>query len=391
MGAKIEPGHHAEFKRNSGRHAGKWVARFWFTSPSDGSLRVKESVHATQTEARAVNRQRIKELESKGRTPIGKTTCVSDYVDDWLNRSVKARCSPNTYSRRLSALRIHICTDPIAQMEIGKVRPRDLDDFQDRLRSKKCQSPTLANVRQTLGAAFQDAVRREIIYDNPVRLSQPPETQDSKTRFFDDKEARTLLTHLQGHALEALVTTALFSGLRLSEAIGLTWDKIDFERQTMTIDQQLQRVADEDPVNAGFALKRLKTPRSQSTIPMSPQVVTVLKSLKAQRLVEGDLSDEVIPGLVFRSPSGGPWHRKNVLVAVNRVYKQAGIPQYGFHVLRHTCASILINNGASALEVQRHLRHANVRTTLDVYAHLFPEKLQGNIDILSRVLTLAAD
>ncbi len=77
---------------------------------------------------------------------------------------------------------------------------------------------------------------------------------------------------------------------------------------------------------------------------------------------------------------------KTVLELVNEAMKTAKVPETGFHPLRHTCASILINSGADALQVQRQLGHSSVRMTLEAYSHFFEVRLQANIDLMQKAL-----
>ncbi|MHB8637988.1 MAG: tyrosine-type recombinase/integrase, partial [Fimbriimonadaceae bacterium] len=95
-----------------------------------------------------------------------------------------------------------------------------------------------------------------------------------------------------------------------------------------------------------------------------------------------------VPDLVFVAPSGQPIHRKTAYESTNELMKRAKVPAVGFHALRHTCASILINRGADSLRVQRHLGHSNVRMTLDTYSHLFEERLKENVDLLDQAFQL---
>lgn len=385
MAARLEPGHHIEFKRTAGRHAGKWVARFWYESLKDGDLRKKESLHATLGEARQVNRQRSAELVTRGRVPLGRTSAVESYVQDWLERN-RSNWAQSTLVRRRSALRTHIQQDAFSKTEIGKVRHLDLDDFLNRLSARGVNAATRKSVRDTLNVAFQDAVKREVIHENPVRLSRPPARSKRKCRFFDEGQTRSLLEAAKGDHLEPLAVTMVFAGLRLSEAVGLTWERVDFEKGTLRVDRQLQRQLSDDAQGSTFRLSAVKTVGSMATVPVAGRALEQLRLLRGKRLLEGHSLPGQLSGLVFLTPQGTPWHRKSLLVAFNRLYRSVGLPPLGVHALRHTCASILINNGASPLEVQRHLRHASVRTTLEDYSHLFPEKLQGNLDILERVL-----
>jgi integrase len=153
------------------------------------------------------------------------------------------------------------------------------------------------------------------------------------------------------------------TGVRISEALGLTLDRVDFLRRTATIDRQLVGVVDRAP-NFGPVKDRKNRPR---VIPL-PDVV--LSSLSEHLIRWPTQSD----GLVFTGDQNRPIRRTTFSDVWRRAVEPLGVPKGdGYHQLRHFYASALIGHGESVKVVQQRLGHASALMTLDTYAHLWPD------------------
>ena len=180
-------------------------------------------------------------------------------------------------------------------------------------------------------------------------------------------ENRAMLEHA-GRLLPLLVT-AIFTGLRASELRGLTWDAVDLERKVLTVRQRADR------------WNTIGSPKSASAkreVPLAPIVVNTLKEwkLRCPRFA-GDGEPRL--WLVFPNGEGNVeflinFHRRGL----GRVQCAAGIttdpqhPKYGLHSLRHTAASLFIEQGFSPKRVQALMGHSTIQMTFDVYGHLWP-------------------
>jgi integrase len=167
----------------------------------------------------------------------------------------------------------------------------------------------------------------------------------------------------------ALIATALITGMRLSELLGLIWDDIDFIAGSLRVRAQLSRA------RIGAPARRVapKTPSAARDIPLAPQLAIVLREHRAAS-THRDGGDGV-----FATRNGTPFSQRNVQrSAPTRAACLAGLYDdsraLGFHVLRHTFAShLIVDLHLDFVQVSRILGRASVSTTLDVYAHLFDE------------------
>ncbi len=150
-------------------------------------------------------------------------------------------------------------------------------------------------------------------------------------------------------------------GLRWSEVAGLRLGRIDFQRGTL---QVLETVAE---VDGRLSVENVKTPASRATLTMPPRVAEALAAHVARTGISRPQD------LVFQSPGGGPIRATNFRMRVWRpAVETAGLEGLTFHGLRHSAAGLMIELGAHPKVIQQRLRHASIRTTLDVYGSVLP-------------------
>ncbi len=160
-----------------------------------------------------------------------------------------------------------------------------------------------------------------------------------------------------------LIVLGAGSGVRISEALGVTSDRIDWPRQNLNVDRQLRRVEPDGTPVFGPVKDKKNRPR---TIPLSDEVTAAMvEHVRTYGTGAG--------GLLFTNDSGEPIRRTTFSEMWARVARPLGIPVGdGYHQLRHFYASVLIRGGASITLVQEMLGHASLETT-QIYAHLFPD------------------
>lgn len=170
-----------------------------------------------------------------------------------------------------------------------------------------------------------------------------------------------------------LVWLPFFTGLRPSEALGLTIDRIDFNKKEISVDRQLSRD------NTMVFTDKLKTEASYRVIPLAGELERIIK----EHIAAYGLGPE---GLLFHNRLGQILRYKDASVTFRKAARKIGMKEReGMHVLRHTFASTLIQTGANVKAIQTLMGHSNIKETLDTYGHLFPNDLHvavGNLDTL---------
>jgi len=190
----------------------------------------------------------------------------------------------------------------------------------------------------------------------------------------DEEQTRAFLSAIKGHPLEMLFTVTLFTGLRKGEALGLTWDCIDFQRGTILIDKQLQR---ERKKGGSYVFAPLKNDKARTVTP-APWVMQLLKHHRVvqaeQQLKMGPMWED--SGLVFTTSTGQHLDIHTVQRAFKPIVASIGRPDARFHDLRHSYAVAAIRSGDDIKTVQSNLGHATASFTLDVYGHVTDQMKQ---------------
>ncbi len=179
------------------------------------------------------------------------------------------------------------------------------------------------------------------------------------------------MKYLEGHEHEALFKTALFTGMRSGELLGLTWDCVDFEVGVIHVKKQLLQ-----PRKKGGAFKfgTLKNDKPRTIAP-APFIMEVLKEHKKfqeqQRMEAGDVwNDGGFPDLVFTHADGSHLSQPTVWKILQKVLTGAGIEHHRFHDLRHTFAVSSLRAGDDVKTLQENMGHFTAAFTLDRYAHV---------------------
>lgn len=269
----------------------------------------------------------------------------------------------------------------IGYLLLTKLSAVDVRDFLDRMlrdstraMAKKC----LTTLRSIIGAAQERGhVLHNVARDVKLRRSERHEPD----RVFPTKdEIRALIANATPRH-QPLIMTALFTGMRMSELRGLSWDAIDFERSIITVRKRADRYCD---------MGNTKSKSGRREIPMGPQLAKLLKNWKVACPV-GTFD------LVFPNGVGNVETHSNIY---NRIFKPLmlaceivdgkGAPRFSLHALRHAAASLFIEQGWPPKKIQTMLGHSSITMTYDVYGHLFhdPAKDVGLMGEMERgVLT----
>jgi integrase len=183
------------------------------------------------------------------------------------------------------------------------------------------------------------------------------------------EQVRVLLDAVNGDRLEALYVLAVTIGLRQGELLGLKWDDIDLEIETLQVRRTLTTA------KGGPVLSAPKTKGRRRTVRLSQTASEALRSHLERQLEEidrvGDLWRE--NGLIFASESGEPLSRQHVTAhRFKPLLRRAGLPEIRFHDLRHTCATLLLSKNVNPKVVSEMLGHASIAITLDTYSHVLP-------------------
>ena len=240
---------------------------------------------------------------------------------------------------------------------------------------KNLSSSSVRTSFVVLHMALEKAVQLGYLQKNPAVFCTLPRRSRADVQPLTDEECVRLLETARGTHLETFVTTALFTGMRFGEILGLTWDRIDFQHGTIKVDRQLARKERRESEDKIFS-----TPKNGKSRTVSA-AATVLKSLRKQQSRQAEMQLKAGPkwsnpeNLVFTTETGAPWSHRTEIRWFRILAAKAGIEGVHFHQLRHTYAVNALRAGDDVKTVQGNLGHARAAFTLDVYAS-FTEKMR---------------
>ncbi len=235
---------------------------------------------------------------------------------------------------------------------------------------------SVRNVHGILTKCLSTAVQVGYLRNNPASMVTLPKVVKKEIKPLTDEQVRDLLRVSAGDEYEIPLKVILFTGLRESEAIGLTWDCVDFKAGTVTVCKQLQK---RPLADGGWVFAPLKNDKTRILKP-APFVMELLarrrKEQAEQRLKAGDIwqdwdsSDGMKSALVFTTATGSHLSPQTMYLHYKKLAAQIGAPESRVHDLRHTFAVLSLQNGDDVKTVQGNLGHTTAAFTLDVYGHV---------------------
>ncbi len=317
-------------------------------------------------------------------------------VDSWFDfwhTYIIADLAPNT-RRNYHERYIHNIQPVIGRMMLKDVKPMHTKIVLNRMYDKYAGG----TIRQTyiaMGTMLRAAVNNDLIQKHPmdgVRYTKPVRAKDNIHYLTIEEQKRFLETAKNYHNYHQYALI-LETGLRTGELIGLTWDAIDWEKRTLTVNKTLEFRYKQNCWRAGPP----KTVSSYRTIPLTNRAFEILQEVYSQRHIRKqseELSQEldyidrrtgeekhmVLKDLVFINwRTGMPAKNSSYDTYLYRICDKAGINHFCMHALRHTYATRAIESGMQPKILQKLLGHASIQTTMDRYVHVTDESMEEAI------------
>ena len=249
---------------------------------------------------------------------------------------------------------------------------------------------SIRKIISILRQVFDYAVLYGDIRVNPasqVPMPKKVNNKDKRQVFLTAEDAQKMLDAFRDEELGPIVYVTLYYGLRKSEALGLRWQAVDFEANTITINHTV--------VSNGHIVRKdsTKSYSSNRTFELLPDVKDLLLMLKDQqenykeRLGSGYHNNDYI----FKNPNGIPYRPDSLTRSFKRALERHGLPQMRYHDLRHSTASILVDKGWDINDIKEWLGHSDISTTANIYAHISHRKKVSLAQDLDKTLIFNQD
>jgi len=332
-----------------------------------------ESVKGTKRVAQQRMHELLHTLEQGAYIKPARVT-LGEWLRDWISGYVATNCSLRTAQSYQSEVMRHL-TPSLGAIPLTHLQPQQLQNYyahalsQGRVDGKGGLSArTVQYHHRILSEALSHAVKMGLLVRNVAEAVAPPR--------FEQKNMTTLVPEDVPQFLEAahetpyyvLFYTALYTGMRLGELLGLRWCDVDLDMASLSVVQALYK-------RSGVCkMIKPKSSHSRRRIALSPSLALLLRDHKGeqqtQRILLGKLP--VDSGLAFSHLDGKPLDPGVVSHTFGKVLRKAGLPHIRFHDLRHTHATLLLKGGVHPKIVSERLGHANIGITIDTYSHVLP-------------------
>jgi integrase len=285
----------------------------------------------------------------------------SVYAERW--RASLAHLGPGTLGNVDARLHCHILP-AFGTWQMGRVEPSDVRAFVAELVDKGLAPTTVAGIYRVLSRIFATAETDGVIPRTPCRgIRLPRQTSHTEQCFLGPDDIRRLADAIEDR-YRVLIYTAAYTGMRWGELAGLKTPRLNLLRGTIDVVEALTEV------NGHVRIGPTKTGKTRTV-----SIPTFLTELLAEHLATFPAAE----GFVFSSAMGGPLRRSFYPRHYKPALARAGLPKaIRFHDLRHTCAALLIAQGAHPKEIQERLGHSTIQLTFDRYGHLLPS-LDGRL------------
>lgn len=346
-----------------------WEARITVgRDPGTGKQIQRSFSGKTQKEVREKMQAAAVEVNTGTYIPPAKMT-VGQWLDIWAAEYLGDR-KPGTVTAYLSNIKLYL-KPAFGAVKLPNLHPHMVQAFVNGLTHLSPGSIKLAH--KVLHVAMEKAVQLDYIPRNPATNCILPKEETKDIQPLDDAQAALLLAASKGTDMEHIISIALFTGLRMSEIAGLTWDSVDMKNGVITVDKQLVR-----PTHKIDKVFMSPKGGKSRTITVAPSVVATLKAQHVKqiemRMKAGSVWNNE-HNLIFTQENGKPFYQWKIAKNFQVLLNDSGLHGVRFHDLRHTYAVNAIRAGDDIKTIQGNLGHTTAAFTLDKYGH-FTERMK---------------
>ncbi|MFG6350244.1 MAG: site-specific integrase [Oscillospiraceae bacterium] len=371
-------------KRPDGRWEGRYTAG---RDPVTGKAIYKNVLAKTQKECKE---KLDRAIEKNGKVDVirsGKYT-VAEWVRLWFETYSKPSIREQTAYYYNNYIEKHIVPG-IGDIKLDKLTTIQIQQFYNKLKTsgrvqryehielkdKGLSNRFIRGVHSLLNSALEQAVRERLITANPAEGCKLPKIEKKEMKVLLPEQIGSYLQEANRRGLLPAYYLELTSGLRRGELLALLWTDLDVENMTISVTKQVNRI------NGQLKVSQPKTSNSIRTIPIPKQAVDLL-------ILEHEKHPD--SPYMFPSPKTGTMYDPDSFRHTHeKILAAAGIEHIRFHDLRHTFATLSLQNGVDVKTLSNTLGHYSAGFTLDTYTHATQRMKREAADTIGSVIDQA--
>lgn len=332
------------------------------------------TIHGSKKDAERELRAILTRIEGGAHVKPAKIT-VGEYLKSWLRDYVATNTAPSTADGYSDIVKTHLIP-ALGSLPLTALRSSHIQAYYGRMlelgrRDGKggLSAQTVKHHHRVLYEVLKHAVKHGLLIRNVGEAVDPPRPDRKEMSTLEPDDVHPLLNAARETPYYTLFYTAIYTGLRRSELLGLRWRDVDLDLATLSVVQTLHHVP-----KKGYIFREPKTKHGRRLVDLSPSLAVLLREHCANQELERKLLGCVLmPGdLVFSYPDGTPLPPNSVTKAFHKLAQSLGLSNIRLHDLRHTHASLMLRQGVHPKVVSERLGHSSVAITLDTYSHVLP-------------------
>lgn len=392
-----------EYQKQDGRYMyryrdAKGVPRFvysWTLTQTDRPPKGKTSEKCL----RVLEKEILMDIQNNIDVFNAKKTTLDSFFEHYIDNKSEVKPQTRTHYKKMYDSLIR---DNLGNKKIADIKYSNIKSFYNYLLNDLRLKPrTIEQAHNILHSVFEVAVKDEYIRINPtngvIAEMKKSNKWEKNKRFSLTKEEQDLFMQfiksqrVFNHWVP-LFTLLFGTGCRIGEALGLTWDDCDFDKEVIRINHSLLYVLDESDEKYKFSVSSPKTRSSTRIIPMLKSVKESLMDLKRRKDINGfgDFEIDGYSGFVFTTRSNKPVSANYINKAIVRIVNKYNsneeikarldhrdpllIPMFSVHIIRHTFCSRLCENDVNIKVIQEIMGHSDFATTMNIYSDITQEK-----------------
>lgn len=351
------------------RKRGKtWAAVLYLGYDELGKKRYKWfGGHATKKEAEKTLTQKLQEINT-GSYFEASDDSFGSYMTRWMEDK-RTTIRPNTYRSYAWLVNLHIVPS-LGHIPLSKLTPAHLQTFYSKLgkKDKPLSNRSIQFAHTLIHEALNRALKWGLVGRNVAEAVDPPRVEKNKGTSWTPGQTVAFMEEAIQNKYGIAFELAIYTGMRKGEILALHWEDIDLDGMTLRVRYSLTFVKGE------ALFQQPKTERGRRSIALPESLVLSLRRHKAlqarERLQMGSAYNN--HDLVVCRATGAPLNPRNLDDSWYSLLKKTQLPKIRFHDLRHTHASLLLQQGVHPKIVSERLGHSNINITLDTYSHVLP-------------------